>query len=129
MPARLTRGPVPGRRNSGTNSPDPRYRQALSATWEQAARLLDYGFALDTSSSVGDLVEPDSTSPVTSTRATSAVPTLAQPPASASSAESGSRQSDLQAQGDTVVRIAIGVIGALVVAGLLWGARTLSRRP
>ncbi|WP_027496412.1 D-alanyl-D-alanine carboxypeptidase family protein [Rhodococcus sp. JG-3] len=97
--------------------------------WEQAARLLDYGFALDTSSSVGDLVEPDSTSPVTSTRATGAVPTLARPPASASSAESGTRQSDLQAQGDTVVRIAIGVIGALVVAGLLWGARTLSRRP
>ena len=32
MPARLTHGPVPGRRNSGTDSPDPQYRQALSAT-------------------------------------------------------------------------------------------------
>ncbi|PTM85823.1 hypothetical protein C8N39_1093 [Dietzia psychralcaliphila] len=31
MPARLTHGPVPGRRNSSTNSTDPQYRQALSA--------------------------------------------------------------------------------------------------
>ncbi|MGV8874322.1 MAG: D-alanyl-D-alanine carboxypeptidase family protein [Rhodococcus sp. (in: high G+C Gram-positive bacteria)] len=93
--------------------------------WEQATRLLDYGFAVDSSSGVGDLVEPDSTSAVTSTRASAPTPTLAQPPASAST--SGNRQSDLQAQGDTVVRIAIGVIGAVVVIGLLWGARRLSR--
>ena len=93
--------------------------------WEQAARLLDYGFALDPNATVGDLVEPQSTSAVTSTRAAEATPTLAQPPASASG--SGSRQSEMQAQGDTVVRISIGVIGALVVIGLLWGARRLSR--
>ncbi|SEE56666.1 hypothetical protein SAMN04488550_4555 [Gordonia malaquae] len=41
MPARLTRGPVPGRRNSGTNSPDPRYRQALSAS--QSSQILYFG--------------------------------------------------------------------------------------
>ncbi|WP_371833928.1 D-alanyl-D-alanine carboxypeptidase family protein [Rhodococcoides yunnanense] len=93
--------------------------------WEQAARLLDYGFAMDPNSSVGDLVEPQSTSAVTSTRASEATPTLAQPPATASG--SGSRQSEMQAQGDTVVRISIGVIGAIVVIGLLWGARRLSR--
>lgn len=96
--------------------------------WEQAARLLDYGFAMDSSSSVGDLVEPRSTSAVTSTRSSGPTPTLAQPPTSVpSSSASGSRQSDLQAQGDTVVRIAIGVIGTIVVLGLLWGARRLSR--
>nr|WP_314141913.1 D-alanyl-D-alanine carboxypeptidase family protein [uncultured Rhodococcus sp.] len=93
--------------------------------WEQAARLLDYGFALDSSRGVGELVEPRSTSAVTSTRAPEATPTLAQPPASASG--SSSRQSEMQAQGDTVVRIAIGVIGSIVVIGLLWGARRLSR--
>lgn len=93
--------------------------------WEQAARLLDYGFAVDSSNGVGDLVEPQSTSAVTSTRASSPTPTLAQPPASATG--SSTRQSDMQAQGDTVVRIAIGVIGAIVVIGLLWGARRLSR--
>ncbi|OZD08469.1 penicillin-binding protein [Rhodococcus sp. 06-235-1A] len=91
--------------------------------WEQAARLLDYGFAMDPNSSVGDLVEPQSTSAVTSTRAPEATPTLAQPPATAS----GSRQSEMQAQGDTVVRLSIGVIGAIVVIGLLWGARRMSR--
>ncbi|MDZ7932295.1 MAG: D-alanyl-D-alanine carboxypeptidase family protein [Rhodococcus sp. (in: high G+C Gram-positive bacteria)] len=93
--------------------------------WEQAARLLDYGFALDSSRGVGELVEPQSTAAVTSTRAPEATPTLAQPPASASG--SSSRQSEMQAQGDTVVRIAIGVIGSIVVIGLLWGARRLSR--
>lgn len=93
--------------------------------WEQAARLLDYGFALDSSRGVGELVEPQSTSAVTSTRAPEATPTLAQPPASASG--SSSRQSEMQAQGDTVVRIAIGVLGSIVVIGLLWGARRLSR--
>ena len=69
--------------------------------------------------------EPQSTAAVTSTRAPEATPTLAQPPASASG--SSSRQSEMQAQGDTVVRIAIGVIGSIVVIGLLWGARRLSR--
>ncbi|OZC77333.1 penicillin-binding protein [Rhodococcus sp. 06-418-5] len=93
--------------------------------WEQAARLLDYGFALDSGRGVGELVEPRSTSAVTSTRTPAAGPTLAQPPASAS--RSSSRQSEMQAQGDTVVRIAIGVIGSIVVIGLLWGARRLSR--
>ncbi|OZF41473.1 penicillin-binding protein [Rhodococcus sp. 14-2483-1-1] len=93
--------------------------------WEQAARLLDYGFAMDPNDTVGNLVEPQSTAAVTSTRASEATPTLAQPPATASG--SGSRQSEMQAQGDTVVRISIGVIGAIVVIGLLWGARRLSR--
>ncbi len=93
--------------------------------WEQAARLLDYGFAMDPNDTVGDLVEPQSTAAVTSTRPSEATPTLAQPPATASG--SGSRQSEMQAQGDTVVRISIGVIGAIVVIGLLWGARRLSR--
>ncbi|OZF53993.1 D-alanyl-D-alanine carboxypeptidase family protein [Rhodococcus sp. 14-1411-2a] len=93
--------------------------------WEQAARLLDYGFALGSSRGVGELVEPQSTSAVTSTRAPETTPTLAQPPASASG--SSSRQSEMQAQGDTVVRIAIGVLGSIVVIGLLWGARRLSR--
>ncbi|MBY4128639.1 D-alanyl-D-alanine carboxypeptidase [Rhodococcus fascians] len=93
--------------------------------WEQAARLLDYGFGLGPNDTVGDLVEPQTTSAVTSTRTSEATPSLAQPPKTASG--SSSRQSEMQAQGDTVVRIGVGVIGAIVVIGLLWGARRLSR--
>ena len=93
--------------------------------WEQAARLLDYGFGLGPNDTVGDLVEPQTTSAVTSTRTSEATPSLARPPTTASG--SSSRQSEMQAQGDTVVRIGVGVIGAIVVIGLLWGARRLSR--
>lgn len=93
--------------------------------WEQAARLLDYGFALPPGTSVGTLVEPDSVGDVTSTRTTAPVPALAAPPADAGSIN---RASSLEASGDTAVRVGIGAIGLLVVIGLMLGARQLNRR-
>lgn len=93
--------------------------------WEQAARLLDYGFTLEPEQTIGALVEPGTNSTVAAT-ATSPAPTVAQPPVPAT--EASTRGVDRQAQGDAVVRIAIGVIGAIVVLGLLLGAYRLSRR-
>lgn len=93
--------------------------------WEQAARLLDYGFALPPGTSVGTLVQPDSVGEVTSTR--TAVPTLASPPNTASG--SSERESSLKSNGDTAIRVGIGVIGALVVLGLVLAARQLNRKP
>lgn len=92
--------------------------------WEQAARLLDYGYALPASAAVGTLVQEDSVGDVTSTRAP--VPTLASPPSENSG--SAERESALEFGGDTAIRIGIGVIGALVVLGLLLWARQLGRR-
>ncbi|MGA9870718.1 MAG: D-alanyl-D-alanine carboxypeptidase family protein [Rhodococcus sp. (in: high G+C Gram-positive bacteria)] len=96
--------------------------------WEQAARLLDYGFASAPDTSVGTLAAPDSVGIVTSTR--TAAPTTASPPAGDVGTFTGSseRQSSLEAGGDTAVRVGIGIIGALVVLGLLLGARQLNRR-
>ncbi|MFT7021520.1 D-alanyl-D-alanine carboxypeptidase family protein [Rhodococcoides yunnanense] len=97
--------------------------------WEQAARLLDYGFALPVGSTVGVLVDQDSAAPVTSTRP--AVPTLASPPtdpAGQTDPAASARASALQAGGDTVIRIGFAVIGALIVLGLLLWARQLNRR-
>lgn len=95
--------------------------------WEQAARLLDYGFALPTGATVGQLVDRNSVGAVTSTRAPSATttPTLAQAPADPSA---GARASALESGGDTVVRVGFGVLGSLVVVGLLLWARQLGRR-
>ncbi|AYJ49169.1 D-alanyl-D-alanine carboxypeptidase family protein [Rhodococcus sp. P1Y] len=92
--------------------------------WEQAARLLDYGYALPASAAVGTLVQEDSVGDVTSTRAP--VPTLASPPSENSG--SAERESALESGGDNAIRIGIGVIGALVVLGLLLWARQLGRR-
>ena len=97
--------------------------------WEQAARLLDYGFALPVDSTVGVLVDQDSAAPVTSTRP--AVPTLASPPtdpAGQTDPAASARASALKAGGDTVIRIGFAVIGALIVLGLLLWARQLNRR-
>ncbi|OZF09767.1 penicillin-binding protein [Rhodococcus sp. 15-1154-1] len=92
--------------------------------WEQAARLLDYGFALPPGTSVGTLVPPESVGGVTSTR--TAAPTLASPPDTPSTA--GERETSLEAGGDTAIRIGVAVVGGLVVIGLLLWARQLHRR-
>lgn len=92
--------------------------------WEQAARLLDYGFALPPGTSVGTLVQPESVGEVTRTR--TAAPTLASPPSATSG--SSQRESALESGGDTAIRVGIGIFGALVVLGLLLWARQLSRK-
>nr|WP_029116667.1 D-alanyl-D-alanine carboxypeptidase family protein [Mycobacterium sp. URHB0044] len=87
------------------------------APWEQAAHLLDYGFATAPGTKVGTLVEPDpalrpnQTDPAANPAAAQAV-AASLPPADA-----------------TPVRVGVGVVGAVVVFGLIMGARSLNRRP
>ncbi|SNT53174.1 D-alanyl-D-alanine carboxypeptidase family protein [Rhodococcoides kyotonense] len=91
--------------------------------WEQAARLLDYGFATPTGTRVGELVDANSVGTVSSTRPT---PTLAAPPGSSTAHAATVDDGD----GDnTALRVGIGVVGAIVVIGLLLAARRLNRRP
>ena len=88
------------------------------APWEQAAHLLDYGFSTPQGTQVGSLIEPD--------------PSLL--PASRGGA--GDRQgNDVRAAGfipsaeALPVRVGVGVIGAVIVFGLIMGARAMNRRP
>ncbi|HEV7418433.1 MAG TPA: D-alanyl-D-alanine carboxypeptidase family protein [Mycobacterium sp.] len=87
------------------------------APWEQAAHLLDYGFATAPGTKVGALVEPD---PVLTT-------TKADPAADAAAAQAVAPT--LPPADATPVRVGVGVVGAVVVFGLIMGARTLNRRP
>jgi serine-type D-Ala-D-Ala carboxypeptidase (penicillin-binding protein 5/6) len=87
------------------------------APWEQAAHLLDYGFATPPGTKVGTLIEPDPS-------------LLAQPkpeaaPNNAASAASGPLP-DINAM---PVRVGVGIVGGVIVIGLILGARSLNRRP
>ncbi|MGA5542054.1 D-alanyl-D-alanine carboxypeptidase family protein [Mycobacterium sp. NPDC051198] len=82
------------------------------APWEQAAHLLDYGFATPPGTKVGTLVDPD--------------PSLTTPkadPAAAAQAASVLPPADA-----LPVRIGVGIVGVLVVFMLMMGARSLNRR-
>jgi D-alanyl-D-alanine carboxypeptidase (penicillin-binding protein 5/6) len=85
------------------------------APWEQAARLLDYGFATAPGTKVGSLIEPDPSLGVT--RAD---------PAAATTTTANAVLPDVDAM---PVRIGVGVIGAVIVFSLIMGARALNRRP
>ncbi|MDT5126841.1 MAG: hypothetical protein QOH54_2485, partial [Mycobacterium sp.] len=87
------------------------------APWEQAAHLLDYGFATAPGTKVGALIEPDP-----SLRATKVDP--AADPAAAQAVASTLPPADAMP-----VRVGVGVVGAVVVFALIMGARTLNRRP
>lgn len=86
--------------------------------WEQAAKLLDYGFALPASTSIGEL--PDTDKP--SGRSSDSVVAVASPPLDdAGAAPPMSRDT-------TNLRIYLMVGGVILVLVLLAGARNLSRR-
>lgn len=87
------------------------------APWEQAARLLDYGFATAPGTSVGTLIEPDP-----SLTAQNPGPLGIAPPVEDLAAP-------LSTIDPTPVRVGVGVVGALIVFGLMMGARSLNRRP
>jgi D-alanyl-D-alanine carboxypeptidase (penicillin-binding protein 5/6) len=87
------------------------------APWEQAAHLLDYGFATAPGTKVGTLVEPDPSLTVTKV----------DPAANAAAAQALS--ATLPPADATPVRVGVGVVGAVVVFGLIMGARSLNRRP
>jgi D-alanyl-D-alanine carboxypeptidase (penicillin-binding protein 5/6) len=86
------------------------------APWEQAAHLLDYGFATAPGTKVGMLIEPDPS--LTATKADPADPAAAQAVAST-----------LPPADAMPVRVGVGVVGAVVVFGLIMCARSLNRRP
>jgi D-alanyl-D-alanine carboxypeptidase (penicillin-binding protein 5/6) len=96
----------------GTRQPIP--------PWQQAAHLLDYGFATTPGTRVGTLIEPD--------------PALAPKAAGGADADNGT-DSAVQAAAivpaaDAVpVRVGVAVIGSIVVFGLILVARSLNRRP
>jgi serine-type D-Ala-D-Ala carboxypeptidase (penicillin-binding protein 5/6) len=89
------------------------------APWQQAAHLLDYGFATAPGTRVGTLIEPDPSllaaksvnggdaAPGTSTNAAGIVPSADALP----------------------VRVGVAVIGTVIVFGLIMAARSMNRRP
>lgn len=86
------------------------------APWEQAVRLLDYGFATAPGTNVGTLVEPD--------------PMLVAPEADPDSATTTNMADAALPPVDAMpVRIGVAVIGGIVVFMLIMGARALNRRP
>ncbi|OBG85596.1 D-alanyl-D-alanine carboxypeptidase [Mycobacterium sp. E802] len=83
------------------------------APWEQAAHLLDYGFATPPGTKIGTLVDPDA----------SLKPKPAEPDAAAAQAASVLPPADA-----LPVRVGVAVVGALIVFMLMMGARSLNRR-
>ncbi|BBZ34988.1 D-alanyl-D-alanine carboxypeptidase family protein [Mycolicibacterium confluentis] len=85
------------------------------APWEQAARLLDYGFATPPGTQVGTLVDPD--------------PSLKKPEPATDPAVA-SRAASVLPDADTApVRVGVAVVGTLIVFGLIMVARSMNRRP
>jgi D-alanyl-D-alanine carboxypeptidase (penicillin-binding protein 5/6) len=83
------------------------------APWEQAARLLDYGFATPPGTKVGTLVDPD--------------PSLVAPE---SEEPSAAQAAAVLPPADALpVRVGVAVVGAIVVFMLILGARQLNQRP
>ncbi|MCV7347466.1 D-alanyl-D-alanine carboxypeptidase family protein [Mycolicibacterium rhodesiae] len=91
----------------GTRQPIP--------PWQQAAHLLDYGFATPPGTRVGNLIDPD--------------PSLLPPkPDEAAAVKASGTQ--LLPEADAVpVRVGVGVVGTLVVFSLIMMARAINRRP
>ena len=81
------------------------------APWEQAARLLDYGFATAPGTSIGTLIEPD--------------PSLAPPAPDAATVTAAPVLTTAEA---LPVRVGVAVIGTLIVFGLIMVARSLNQR-
>ncbi|MGV9802338.1 serine hydrolase [Mycobacterium sp. NPDC003449] len=82
------------------------------APWQQAAHLLDYGFATPAGTKVGTLVDPD--------------PSLNAPkPDEPSAAQAAAVLPPADAM---PVRVGVAVVGAIIVFMLIMGARSLNRR-
>jgi serine-type D-Ala-D-Ala carboxypeptidase (penicillin-binding protein 5/6) len=85
------------------------------APWEQAAHLLDYGFATAPGTKVGTLVEPDPSLVTTPQEAATGTPLTAAPALPAADA--------------LPVRVGVAFVGTVIVFCLIMGARSLNRRP
>ena len=86
------------------------------APWEQAAHLLDYGFATAPGTKVGTLIEPDPS-------------LLAAKPEAAPNPATTAASTPLPDINGMPVRVGVGIVGSIVVFGLIVGARSLNRRP
>jgi serine-type D-Ala-D-Ala carboxypeptidase (penicillin-binding protein 5/6) len=92
----------------GTREPIP--------PWQQAAHLLDYGYATPLGTKVGSLVDPDpSLLPAKNTASTNAAPVNA---AGIGPASDG-----------TPVRVGVAIVGTVVVFCLILASRSINRRP
>jgi D-alanyl-D-alanine carboxypeptidase (penicillin-binding protein 5/6) len=87
------------------------------APWEQAAHLLDYGFATAPGTKVGTLIEPDPSLTAAKQDAANGNP---------ANSTSAAALPDINAM---PVRVGVGIVGGLLVFGLIMGARSLNRRP
>lgn len=85
------------------------------APWEQAAHLLDYGFASAPGTKVGTLIEPD--------------PSLKTAPQSGTDNTAVKAAPALPAADALPVRVGVALVGAVIVFCLILGARSLNRRP
>jgi D-alanyl-D-alanine carboxypeptidase (penicillin-binding protein 5/6) len=85
------------------------------APWEQAAHLLDYGFATAPGTKVGTLIEPD--------------PSLVTTPAKAADSSQLKAVAALPEADALPVRVGVAFVGAIIVFCLILGARSLNRRP
>lgn len=84
------------------------------APWEQAAHLLDYGFATPPGTAVGNLIDPD--------------PSL-KPPKPDADAVKATAAPLIPAADAMPVRIGVAVVGTVIVFLLIMGARSVNRRP
>ena len=82
------------------------------APWEQAAHLLDYGYATSAGTKIGDLIDPD--------------PSLLPP--SPMPTPCGAASPLIAAADALPVRIGVAVIGTIIVFMLIMGARSINRR-
>jgi D-alanyl-D-alanine carboxypeptidase (penicillin-binding protein 5/6) len=88
------------------------------APWEQAAHLLDYGFATPQGTQVGTLIEPDP----------SLLPSKRD--AAADRPGAGAQAAGFMPSADAVpVRVGVGVVGTVIVFSLIMLARSMNRRP
>ena len=85
------------------------------APWEQAAHLLDYGFATAPGTKVGTLIEPD--------------PSLVTAAAKAADSSQLKAVAALPEADALPVRVGVAFVGAIIVFCLILGARSLNRRP
>jgi len=84
------------------------------APWEQAAHLLDYGFATPPGTKIGNLIDPD--------------PSL-MPPKPDTDAARAAASPLIPAADALPVRIGVAVIGTIIVFVLIMGARSINRKP
>ena len=89
----------------GTRQPIP--------PWQQAAHLLDYGFATPLGTKVGKLVDPD--------------PSLVPKPSDAPVIRRRTRPAGRDER--LPVRVGVAIVGTMIVFGLILAARSVNRRP